>query len=139
MTAKEDRLPGGADMPISHRPDDNASYVLSLPVDQWLTVLGTMDNETDTEAVEGDPRNVVEVGQSVMQTIWDYAYGSDQMPLPGHSMITIELTGRQCGLVTEALAHWAQVGDDLAQNGVDEDGSAEREALEAIESQLSGD
>ncbi len=45
--------------------DQGKVYTIGLPVSQWLDISGTMDNETYTEAVEGDPHNVVELGKSV--------------------------------------------------------------------------
>jgi hypothetical protein len=106
-----------------------------MTVDHWCTILGTMDNETDTEVVEGDPRNVVELGHSIMQAIWDNAYGDDGMPLPGDHDVAIGLTGAQWQLAATALAHWADVADDM-EPGVDEDGSAERQVLGLIASRL---
>lgn len=114
--------------------EQERTYPLTMTVDHWCMILGTMDNETDTEVVEGDPRNVVELGHSVMQAIWDHAYGDD-MPLPGDQAVAIGLTGAQWQLVATALAHWADVADDM-EPGIDEDGSAEREVLGLIASRL---
>jgi hypothetical protein len=45
---------------------------------QWLLIDGTMDNEVSTEAENGDPRGVVDLGNSIRRAGWDQNPGWPQ-------------------------------------------------------------
>ncbi|GAA3261125.1 hypothetical protein GCM10020216_101470 [Nonomuraea helvata] len=78
---------------------------------------GTMDNEIDTQATDGDPAEVAELGRSIRRTGWDAlpdwprdAAGLETWPPPGHE-VTISLTEQQGNLVVSALDAWAEIAD----------------------------
>ena len=122
----------------SINPDPGSTYAVTLSVGQWLYVLGTLDNETDSQVVEGDPRGVVGPGQAVMQDIWRHAYGTDGLPLPHERMVTIDVPGRSCRLVAEALDHWAAVAaeETAPEPGFENEAAEMRDVLQAWSAQL---
>jgi hypothetical protein len=105
---------------------EHAGYAVRMKTRQWLVVDATMDNEISVEAVDGDPRGVVELGSSIRQAGWDQIpdwphelAGFAQWPAPGQTS-TMVLTGSQWELVASALERWAGVSE-----GVGDPGSAE--------------
>lgn len=87
-------------------------YTLTLSAYQWLLIHGTLDNEVYMETLNYDPRNVVEVGKSVIRGIEDNAYGVDRLPLPHDQVVEIGFSGRQWVMVADALTQWATVADE---------------------------
>jgi hypothetical protein len=114
---------------------------VTLPVGQWLTILGTLDNETNTDDEEGDPRGVVEPGTRVMKAIWQHAYGADRRPLPHDQTITIELPAPQCQLVAKALEYWAAIAEEETdpEPGFEHEAAESREVLRAFQAQVGGE
>ncbi|GGN80382.1 hypothetical protein GCM10010112_55890 [Actinoplanes lobatus] len=118
--------------------DPGSTYAVTLSVGQWLYVLGTLDNETDAEDFEDDPRGVVEPCRAVMQDIERLAYGADGLPLPHERMVTIDVPGRSCRIVAGALDDWAAVAarETAPEPGFENEAAEMREVLQAWLAQL---
>ncbi|RFS82445.1 hypothetical protein D0T12_26975 [Actinomadura spongiicola] len=110
---------------------DRAGYRVQMETRQWLIIDATMDNEVITEAQEGDPRGVVDLGSSIRQAGWDQipgwphdAKGFESWPAPGQKT-TMTMTGAQWELVLSALETWSAVtagsGDPDSADEVQED------------------
>ncbi len=115
-------------------------YTVTLPVGQWLIVLGTLENETNTDDEEGDPRGVVEPGTRVMKAIRRHASGADRMPLPLDQMATIELLAPDCQFVARALEYWTAIAEEetAPEPGFEDEPAKSREVLRAFRAQLDG-
>jgi hypothetical protein len=87
-------------------------YTIALSVYQWLLIKETLQSDVYMDAVNDDPRKVVELGKGAIKLIEDNAYGADRMPRPLDQIIQIELSGRQIVMITEALTRWATVADE---------------------------
>ncbi|MEU7617248.1 hypothetical protein AB0B27_14305 [Micromonospora rifamycinica] len=93
--------------------DEAKVYVVDMTVRQWQIIDATIDNEVDTEIVDGDPGGVVSLGGSIRQAGWDQATDATRAWLPDEEVITITLSGRQWNLVADALSRWAEVSDGI--------------------------
>ncbi|MFI0406310.1 hypothetical protein [Actinomadura sp. 3N508] len=98
---------------------EEAGYQVRMETRQWLVIDGTMDNEVITEAQDGDPRGVVDLGSSIRQAGWDQIPGWPRdvtgfltWPTPGQ-MSTMVLEGSQWALVVSVLDEWAAVEESL--------------------------
>ncbi|GAA0476857.1 hypothetical protein Ade02nite_43420 [Paractinoplanes deccanensis] len=89
----------------------------------------------DLESVEGD----LELDRSVARAVRAGVYGDDLRPLPGDRVVTVELTGRQCQLVADSLAHSAALADTASHGGdrrLGESGSETWDLLRVLDAQL---
>ncbi|MEW2357730.1 hypothetical protein [Spirillospora sp. NPDC029432] len=92
-------------------------YRVQMQTRQWLTVDAVLDNEAATQAVQGDPRGVVEFARSIRRAGWDQipdwprdARGFETWPAPGQQS-TVTLDRDQWELVLSALEQWASVAE----------------------------
>jgi hypothetical protein len=128
-----------SDHNLSLRSD--SVYAVTLSSGQWAIIPNTLDNETNTDDVEGDPRGVVEPGTRVIQAIRRHASGADRRPLPNDQMITIELPAPQCQLVANALGYWTAIAEEETDPGpgFEHEAAQGREVLRAFRAQLDGE
>ena len=102
-----------------NHPLEQVTYRVQMETRQWLSIDSTMDNEVSTEAQDGDPHHIVDLGMSIRQAGWDQIPGWPQhvegfrnWPPPGQ-LTTMILTGAQWGLVVSALECWADVSESI--------------------------
>ncbi|MEV4405926.1 hypothetical protein AB0J66_27415 [Actinoplanes sp. NPDC049598] len=111
--------------------DGDRGYLVILPVRRWLLVEKVLD---DYESVEGD----LLVDRSAARAVRENIYGEDLRPLPGDRMATVELTGAECQLMADSLAHRAAVADTESHDqGVEAGGSEIWDLLRVLDAQLS--
>jgi hypothetical protein len=102
-----------------NHPLEQVTYRVQMETRQWLSIDSTMDNEVSTEAQDGDPHDIVDLGMSIRQAGWDQIPGWPQhvegfrnWPPPGQ-LTTMILTGAQWGLVVSTLECWADVSESI--------------------------
>ncbi|SPL88109.1 unnamed protein product [[Actinomadura] parvosata subsp. kistnae] len=113
-----------------------------METSQWLIIDATMDNEVSVEVVEGDPRDVADLGDSIRQAGWDQIpdwprdlAGFEHWPAPGQTS-TLTLSRAQWDLVISALERWSAVTADLGDPEDADQAEADRALLELIRTQL---
>ncbi|MFF5082508.1 hypothetical protein ACFY36_36145 [Actinoplanes sp. NPDC000266] len=101
-----------------------------LPVRRWLLVEKVLD---DYESVEGD----LVVDRSAAMAVRESVYGDDLRALPGDRVTTVELSGVECQLVADSLAHRAAAADiESHDHGIDVSGSEIWDLLRVLDAQL---
>ncbi|GAA2255273.1 hypothetical protein GCM10010402_08180 [Actinomadura luteofluorescens] len=101
------------------RSSDATDYQVLMATRQWLIVDAVIDNEVSTEAQDGDPGNVVDLGNSVRRAGWAQnpgwprdLKGFGTWPAPGQES-PMALSGAQWGLVLSVLDQWSAVAAGL--------------------------
>jgi hypothetical protein len=96
---------------------EQTGYRVKMETRQWLIIDGTMDNEVISEAQNGDPSGVVDLGMSIRQAGWDQIlgwpqdiHGFETWPASGQRS-TIGLSRTQWDLVILTLERRAAVSD----------------------------
>ncbi|XVV14351.1 hypothetical protein ACQP2X_08405 [Actinoplanes sp. CA-131856] len=101
-----------------------------LPVRRWLLVEKVLD---DYESVEGD----LLVDRRAAHSVRESVYGDDLRPLPDDRVTTVELSGAECQLVADSLAHRAAAADtESHDHGINVSGSEIWDLLRVLDAQL---
>ncbi|WP_433443708.1 hypothetical protein [Nonomuraea sp. CA-141351] len=115
-------------------PADEARYPIAMTLRQWGIIDSAMDNEINVEVVEGDPRRIVELADSIREAGWDQIAhwtpgvpGSGAWP-PPDEIVEPRLTAQQWALVPIVLRRWA----DAAERTGRHDAAAASRDLQAL-------
>ncbi|TDC85598.1 hypothetical protein [Actinomadura sp. 7K507] len=118
-----------------NRSAEETTYQAVMETRQWLIIDATIDNEVSTEAEEGDPRDVVHLGNSIRKAGWRQnpgwprdLKGFESWPAPGQET-TMTLNAAQWELVLSALVRWSAVSASLG----DAESAADAEQDRVIE------
>lgn len=100
-------------------PEHDVEAPISLPMSQWHTIDGTVDNAVSSATVEPDFEVVRAMGMIIREAGWDQVArrssnvpGSGLWP-PDDEIVTVRLTHAQWSWVASVLEHWATVAERL--------------------------
>lgn len=95
------------------KSERNASHTVTMMKREWQVIDAVLDNEVDMAIMNGDPRQVVALGESIRQAGWDQVAGDDWPP--DNKVQSVTLTDSQWKLVTDSLDRWAATSESIGQ------------------------